>query len=585
MRKYYLFMVLSLLSQVPLFSQRKAFEQLNALESLPVNQEETRIYEYFKNDVTVEDVKFIRINFKALRDGEMRMDYKGQTSQIKRKSEQSHGNSDDYSWFGTMPDQTGIFFTVINQQVAAKFYMGDDPCAIVPYRGDIHLLVTYKPGSIKGACGVKGIPRKESFKILVDEKFSTSQLQGADDNCTLRVLWVVTTEAETDIPMNLELAARMLQDEANLAYEQSEITTRLEIARVVRANFEEHPLSGYEINVYGKDVTIPIDLENLVTGTGAFANALMLRELYKADIVVLALHKSNMGISYGFSYGVPDDPYPLNPAYGFMAHSTRSLISQRFVFSHEIAHIHGARHDDVSGNPVYARGHKFSSASTNNQTIMRTEDDGNDRVQFFSNPNVTYNGVPVGTSDRNNARRINETAAQVLNFRVTSNNLALPNETFEDEILARHLANQTISTDNKTVIAQAGSRVSMRAGTSVTLLPGFHAQQGSEFAAYTNTCSYVPTARMASPVNPSSSVEDDIEVEEFEYEAYPNPTSGIFVVTHPETSKLLMVYDNLGRLILHIRVEKESTVIDLSNFPSGMYTINIDTKSIRVLKK
>lgn len=93
-------------------------------------------------------------------------------------------------------------------------------------------------------------------------------------------------------------------------------------------------------------------------------------------------------------------------------------------FSHEIGRLIGAAHDKPSGvNPHYAYGHGYFNGSARWRTIMAYDTDTNcptgcPRINYWSNPNKTYNGNIMGNSTTaNNARLLNERAAIVAAFR------------------------------------------------------------------------------------------------------------------------------------------------------------------------
>jgi hypothetical protein len=593
MKKLLLFIHVILLAGNVAWSQKSLFDKMQQTDVNTLDQREERIYNLFRANPFVKDITFIKVDVNALNDESINIKVNDQRTTARNKTKEVHDTELGYSWFGQLSDNSGVFFTVMNGQLASKFYMGNVPCLIVPYRDDIHLLVTFHNGVDNGTCGTPhGDSRQTKSEIEPDD--DDNPIEGTasiDDNCTMRVLWVVTTQAEAEIPMSLEMAARMLQDESNLAYQQSQITLRMEIARVVRTAYAE-TTTNVSATAYGSTNFYPSDLINLSTGGGLLSNVPTLRNLYNADVVVMVRSQATNSAQgfYGIAYGVPTGASALNANNAFALISTEYMIGGRFTFAHEIGHIQGARHDNHAASPTYGRGYIFSAAATNNRTIMAVGGSCNPstgcRVQFFSNPNVLYNGVAVGiVNERDNARRINETATQVLAHRLTSANLILPAETYDNEILARHLATQTISTNNNNVVALAGSRVSFRAGTSVRLLPGFKAMSGSVFRAHTTTCSFVPTARAVVDNVTQSPLE--VSDDSGAVSAYPNPVTNTLHITHPRNSKSLSLNDVLGKQILRRSTEGSGhTLLQLKDLPSGVYMLSVDGKKVvRVIKE
>src|SRR6185369_9140739 len=90
----------------------------------------------------------------------------------------------------------------------------------------------------------------------------------------------------------------------------------------------------------------------------------------------------------------------------------------------ELGHLMGARHDenhDPSTSPFsYGHGYEHPSPSPTFRTVMAYacgSGSCDPRVQYFSNPNVNYVGVPTGTATTNdNARVLNGTAGTIAAF-------------------------------------------------------------------------------------------------------------------------------------------------------------------------
>ena len=68
---------------------------------------------------------------------------------------------------------------------------------------------------------------------------------------------------------------------------------------------------------------------------------------------------------------------------------------------------------------------------------------------------------------------------------------------------------------------------------------------------------------------------------------YPTPTTGIITISMnsfvPNTK--IQLIDNLGRIVLEIIPKEELSVINLSNFSKGMYSLTIQTDSDFMVKK
>lgn len=93
-----------------------------------------------------------------------------------------------------------------------------------------------------------------------------------------------------------------------------------------------------------------------------------------------------------------------------------------YSFAHEIGHLQSARHNpetDPTTTP-YAFGHGYRyNGSPSWRTIMAYDcTSGCPRLNYWSNPNNLYNGVPMGTAAQSdNARVLNLTRGTVASFR------------------------------------------------------------------------------------------------------------------------------------------------------------------------
>ena len=93
-----------------------------------------------------------------------------------------------------------------------------------------------------------------------------------------------------------------------------------------------------------------------------------------------------------------------------------------YSFGHEIGHLQSARHDpstDPSTSPYsYGHGYRYTG-SPDWRTIMAYDCSGGcPRLNYWSSPLRTYNGVPMGTSSQSdNARVLNNTRNTIAAFR------------------------------------------------------------------------------------------------------------------------------------------------------------------------
>ena len=125
-----------------------------------------------------------------------------------------------------------------------------------------------------------------------------------------------------------------------------------------------------------------------------------------------------------------------NPSYGGLASGIGSTAATAFAavywdcatgyysFAHEIGHLQSARHDianDPSTSPyAFGHGYRYEPASgTGWRTIMAYDcTRGCPRLNYWSNPNISYNGIPMGiASSADNQRVLVTTKHTVAGFR------------------------------------------------------------------------------------------------------------------------------------------------------------------------
>ena len=186
--------------------------------------------------------------------------------------------------------------------------------------------------------------------------------------------------------------------ETNQAYVNSGINIQLNLANSAEINYSEEG-QGF--------ATLLGDLPFLSEVASLRANA-------GADIVVmLTTNNQYCGIAY-----------LLPPSANAMAVVNYRCATGYYSFAHEIGHLQGAMHnvEDNGGTSVFSYGNGYRNIATSPawRTIMSYSCPTTNcpRLQYFSNPNINYNGLAMGTpSTSDNARVLNETAARIADFR------------------------------------------------------------------------------------------------------------------------------------------------------------------------
>lgn len=211
---------------------------------------------------------------------------------------------------------------------------------------------------------------------------------------TIRVMFLATNQRKAASPnYKLELANAL--NDAN----QYMINSRVNIT---------YDLAGYYEGAYNEAGRTHSQQLNDIGNAQPFAEqVLKRREALRADLVSMY---STVGSVCGIAF---------RPASKSNAHSLISCLSS---LGHEMGHNLGATHNwdpgDAEGNPPYMYGYRHASAPRF-RTQMSYDCSGGScpRVAYHSNPQLTYQGVVLGTTAHHDvARRFNERRETVEDF-------------------------------------------------------------------------------------------------------------------------------------------------------------------------
>ncbi|MBX9399920.1 zinc-dependent metalloprotease [Lysobacter sp. BMK333-48F3] len=213
---------------------------------------------------------------------------------------------------------------------------------------------------------------------------------------TVRVM-VVYTQAAANAVGDTLAKANLAITESNQSFANSAVNVRFQLAGQYTSSYVS---AGFDS-----------DLSRFRgTSDGYLDSYHTTRNTITADVNVLIItDNAYCGLGYLNSNAAS--------AFSVVSHS---CMTGYYSFAHEIGHNFGAHHDPNSGtNTVYPYGHGYWAPNKTWRTIMAYNCGSNcPRLKYWSNPNITYNGVPMGTAAKsNNARVLNERAATVAAFR------------------------------------------------------------------------------------------------------------------------------------------------------------------------
>jgi hypothetical protein len=161
---------------------------------------------------------------------------------------------------------------------------------------------------------------------------------------------------------------------------------------------------------------------------GYLDDAQSLRDKYGADLVTLLEGDGDLG---GLAYQMQNPKDRDNADLAFSIVRIQQAAAPVYTLAHELGHNFGAAHDmeNADGSGVFADsyGYRFMAQGTQYHDIMSY--DPGITIPYYSNPNITYKGVPIGvTGSTNAARAITQTAPILAKYRAQVVNGTTPTE-------------------------------------------------------------------------------------------------------------------------------------------------------------
>ena len=355
-----------------------------------------------------------RFNPGALNAARLRLDLPDGRSLRVNRSHESWLPRGDHGWVGEIQDQPGslVTLTQVRGVVSGFIHYGaetwevesDGPGRSRLYRVDEDKFPPEGPitnGAHDGA----------SATIAAEPFISASVAEPV----TQDILVVYTDEAANAHGGADSLRTKTVSavNAANAAYQNSAIGITLNLV-------------GFERVAYAQTGDMGVSLSDLRgTTDGKMDEVHTRRNQLGADLVSLLTSEGNYcGIAYlGSASGSPSNAFSVVSPGCFSGHT----------FAHELGHNQGNHHDRINGDgsPAYPYAYGYRTCDypllANGQsfrTVMAYSCSGTGRVNYFSNPNKTYNTAPMGiayetdpANSADNARSMNNTAAVIAAYR------------------------------------------------------------------------------------------------------------------------------------------------------------------------
>lgn len=216
---------------------------------------------------------------------------------------------------------------------------------------------------------------------------------------TIRVM-SVATDAAINAAGNISSLMDLAVAESNQSYQNSGVEIRLETAGKYRVSYNE---SG----------SFSTDLARIRGTSDGYMDGIHgARNSQAADMVMFWLNNSSYcGLASGIG----------SSASTAFASVYWGCATGYYSFGHELGHLQSARHDPANDptNSPYRYGHGYQYAPGGWRTVMAYNCPGGCiRINYWSNPGVSFGGAAMGTSSRSdNHRVLNNTKNTIAGFR------------------------------------------------------------------------------------------------------------------------------------------------------------------------
>lgn len=232
------------------------------------------------------------------------------------------------------------------------------------------------------------------------------------------IVWTPAAEAAGGGAAAMQNLAQASIDNANLTYLNSGVAQRLRLVHRQQVTYTERTTCAGGGTMF--DCALDDITDNLITGVHA------LRDTHGADLVSIFI---NDNAFCGLAWLPLPSAGTAHLGYSVLYWSGCPVSNKSFV--HELGHNMGAHHDPyvAPGPGAYAYSHGIVNLTQRWRTVLSYNDQcaatppgtACTRIQYLSNPKLTYTGAALGDATvRNNAHTLNKTAKAVAAYRPTS---------------------------------------------------------------------------------------------------------------------------------------------------------------------
>ncbi len=306
-----------------------------------------------------------------------------------------------YTWFGQVEEaENGLIIMVVeNGVMAANITVDDRIFQVRAVENTVHAIREIDQTAFSDACDPIPVALEENPDLV-------SPLSSVDGGPYIDVLVVYSDDAAS-ASFNIASEIQLAIDETNQSYINSDINQRLRL------------VPSREV-IYAETGDLETDLDCITFHDNCLDEIHVWRNDYGADMVSFWVENGNYcGIGWLMQ--------SVSPAFESWAFSVidRGCATGYYAFGHELGHNMGAHHDRANApeQGAYSYSYGYQDPLENWRTLMAYNcPTGCPRVQYWSNPDVTYFGRPMGVpagqpNSADNHRTLNNTAATVSGFR------------------------------------------------------------------------------------------------------------------------------------------------------------------------
>ena len=564
------------------------------INSIQISNSAERTNEILSRNQTYTSVDFVEINMdKILEYEDFSLQLGERIIPIKKERIDARGIN-SYVFVGANNEGCRVLISVLDDDIQGVIETDDEVFTIATIGKQQYALITVDCSLLREACDDLHEGNNRSSldgdninnfisDIETDDDTTSSPFlrEAAAYDCKIRVL-VLYTQNSLSSPSVSNIKNTILTAVAltNQSFINSQIEFQIELVYAGQTNYTE--------SIFLTDLSRFKDPDD-----GYMDEVHTLRNKYSADVCVLLINDSlSCGMASGI--GVTGDN-------AFCVVSTYSTCATtNYSFGHEIGHLLGCRHDPFVDNSTtpFAYGHGYVHPSKTWRTIMAYGNACNwcPRLPYWSNPNVIYNGSPMGTTaTHDNTRVWNERSNTVMAFRQPDNDVSFTSSDMPNTQYADVIAKQNITT-NGTVNVNSGNTLSMRAGNSINIQPGFSVLTGAEFSAGIediDDCEECAANVSIETVQDVPEEYDEIAVQienksDFSYRVFPDSSNKLLNITYslitemPLSIELVDFFGQKLKTILHKQNQQAGNYtlqIPISDFSAGTYFLTISSSN------